>query len=136
MINKSFLKIRSSFTTQLSLWVSGFVVIISGLIIGLLANYSEKAIREETVDTTLQVLENTALRIDNPLRQSEMMARLEGHPIGVNRSRIERLLEENGSQEQLRQSLPNAQLFVTKRQQSVGYLHYWQRKWLPAIGLR
>ena len=118
MINKSFLKIRSSFTTQLSLWVSGFVVIISGLIIGLLANYSEKGIRDETVDTTLQVLENTALRIDNSLRQSEMMARLEGHPIGVNRSRIERLLEENGSQEQLRQSLPNAQLFVLQRDSS------------------
>ena len=36
----------------------------------------------------------------------------------VNRSRIERLIEENGSEELLRKSLPNAQLFVTRRDSS------------------
>jgi len=111
-------KIRTSFSTQLTLWVSCFVVITSCLVIGLLASFSEEGIREESIDTTRQALENTALRIDNTLRRSEMMARLEGRQIQVNRSLIEHLIEENGSLKQIRQSLPNAQLFVTLRDSS------------------
>ena len=71
-------KIRTSFSTQLSLWVAGFVVVTSGVVIFLLVSFLKDVIRDETIDTTLQVLENTALRIDNTLRQSEMTARLEG----------------------------------------------------------
>ena len=71
-------KIRTSFSIQLSLWVAGFVVAISSVVIGLLASFSEGVIHDETIDTTLQALENTALRIDNTLRQTEMTARLEG----------------------------------------------------------
>ena len=111
-------KIRSSFTTQLALWVAGFVVVTSGVVIGVLASFSEDVIRDETVDATLQALENTALRIDNTLRQTEITARLEGRRLRVNRARVERLIEEIGSQEQLRQSLANAQLFVTRRDSS------------------
>ena len=111
-------KIRTSFSTQLSLWVAGFVLIISAIVIILLGRFSEDVIRDETIDTTLQALENTALRIDNTLRQSEITARLENQRLRVNRSRIERLIEESGSLEQLRQSLPNAQLFVTRRDSS------------------
>jgi methyl-accepting chemotaxis protein len=111
-------KIRTSFSTQLSLWVAGFVLVISAVVIILLARFSENVIRDETIDTTLQALENTALRIDNTLRQSEMMARLENQRLRVNRSLIERLIEENGSETSLRQSLPNAQLFVTRRDSS------------------
>jgi hypothetical protein len=47
-----------------------------------------------------------------------MTARLEGRQMRVNRSLIEHLINENGSLKQLRQSLPNAQLFVTRRDSS------------------
>jgi len=111
-------KIRTSFSTQLSLWVAGFVLIISTIVIILLGRFSEDVIRDETIDSTLQALENTALRIDNSLRQSEITARMENQRLRVNRSRIEQLIEENNSLEKLRQSLPNAQLFVTRRDSS------------------
>lgn len=94
-------KIRTSFSTQLSLWVAGFVLVTSGVVVFLLVSFSEGVIRDETIDATLQALENTALRIDNTLRQSEMTARLEGERFRVGRSRVERLIEESGSQEQL-----------------------------------
>ena len=89
-------KIRTSFSAQLSLWVAGFVLVISAVVIILLVRFSEDVIRDETIDTTLQALENTALRIDNTLRQQEITARLENQRMRVNRSRIERLIEENG----------------------------------------
>ena len=111
-------KIHTSFSTQLALWVACFVVITSCVVIGLLASFSEEGIRDESIDTTLQALENTALRIDNTLRRSEMTACLEGRQMRVNRSLIEHLINENGSLKQLRQSLPNAQLFVTRRDSS------------------
>ena len=111
-------KIRTSFSTQLSLWVAGFVLIISTVVFTLLVRFSEEVIRDETIDMTLQALENTALRIDNTLRQSEMTARLDNQQLRVNRSRIERLIEESGSETSLRQSLPNAQIFVTRRDSS------------------
>lgn len=111
-------KIHTSFSTQLALWVACFVVITSCVVIGLLASFSEEGIRDESIDTTLQALENTALRIDNTLRRSEMTARLEGRQMRVNRTLIEHLIDENGSLKQLRQSLPNAQLFVTRRDSS------------------
>ena len=111
-------KIRTSFSTKLSLWVAGFVVVISGVVIFLLVSFSEEVIRDEATDATLQALENTALRIDNTLRQWEMTARLEGKPLRVNRQRIERLIEEGNSLTSLQQSLPNAQLFVTRRDSS------------------
>jgi nitrate/nitrite-specific signal transduction histidine kinase len=118
MVEEGLTKIRTSFSTQLSLWVAGFVVVTIGLVITLLASFSEGVIRDETIDTTLQVLENTALRIDNTLRLSEMTAQREKRRFRRNRSRIERLLEENNSLEQLRHTLPNAQLFVTRRDSS------------------
>lgn len=118
MVEEGLTKIRTSFSTQLSLWVAGFVVVTMGLVIALLASFSEGVIRDETIDTTLQVLENTALRIDNTLRLSEMTAQREKRRFKINRSRIERLLEENNSLEQLRHTLPNAQLFVTRRDSS------------------
>ena len=111
-------KIRTSISTQLSLWVAGFVMATSGVVIFLLTSFSEDVIREETIDTTMQALENTALRIDNTLRQSEIMTRLEKQPMRVNRSRIEGLLEENGSMASLRELLPDAQFYVTRRDSS------------------
>lgn len=108
-------KIRTSFTTQLTLWVASFVTVIGVVIIGLLAKFSQDVIFDETVDTTLQAMETTALRIDNTLRQKEMSARLEGGQVRVNRAAIDRLIEENGCLAKLHQTLPNAELYVTRR---------------------
>ena len=95
-------KIRSSFTTQLALWVAAFVLVISGVVLILLARFSQNVIHDETTDATMQALENTALRIDNTLRQTEMTARLEHQRLRMNRMRIERLVEESGAQATLR----------------------------------
>jgi len=111
-------KIRTSFSTQLSLWVAGFVLVTSGVVILLLVSFSENVIREETIDATMQALENTALRVDNTLRQSEMTAQLEHQRLRLNRSRIERLIEESGSLTMIQQSLPNTQLYVIRRDSS------------------
>jgi HAMP domain-containing protein len=59
-------------------------------------------------------METTALRIDNTLRQNEMSARLEGGQVRVNRAAIDRLIDENGCLAKLRQTLPNAELYVTR----------------------
>lgn len=111
-------KIRTSFSTQLSIWVSGFVVATTVIVIALLATYSEEGIRHETIDTTLQALENTVLRIDNTLKQEEITARLEKKKTRVDRERVERLIEESGAVEILKHSLPNVHLFVTLRDSS------------------
>lgn len=124
-------KLRTSFTTRLALWVAAFVVIITGLVIGLLARFYESVILDETVDATLQALENTALDIDNTLRRMEMTARLEGRRIRVNRASVNQLIGESGSEEKLRQLLPHAQLFVTRRDSSHldAYITGGERGW-------
>ncbi len=108
-------KVRTSFTTQLTLWVASLVTVISVVVVGLLAIFSQDVIFDETMDTTLQAMETTALRIDNTLRQNEMSARLEGGQVRVNRAAIDRLIEENGCLSKLRQTLPNSELYVTRR---------------------
>ena len=111
-------KIRTSFSTQLTLWVTVFVLIISGIVLFLLARFSQEVIHDESIETTLQALENTALRIDNTLRQAEITARLEHKRQRINRTGIEQLIKENGYLESLQQSLPNAKLYVTRRDTS------------------
>ena len=108
-------KVRTSFTKQLTLWVASLVTVISVVVIGLLAMFSQDVIFDETMDMTLQAMETTALRIDNTLRQKEMSARLEGGQVRVNRATIDRLIEENGCLAKLHQTLPNAELYVTRR---------------------
>lgn len=111
-------KIHTSFTWQLTLWVAGFVLVISGVVIFLLARFSQDSIHQESIDTTQQALENTALRINNMLSQAEMTARLEHQSLRVTRGRIERLIEENGFENTIWQALPNAELFVSRRDSS------------------
>jgi len=94
MLRKFTRKISNSFTMQLALWVASIVVALSCILIWLLASFSEEVIRRETIDATLQALENTALRVDNTLRQEEMTARLEHKRFRGNRSRIEKLVED------------------------------------------
>jgi len=111
-------KIHTSFTWQLTLWVTGFVLVISGVVIFLLARFSQDSIHQESLDTTQQALENTALRVNNMLTQAEMTARLEHQSLRVTRGRIERLVAENGFENTIRQSLPHAELFVSRRDSS------------------
>ena len=111
-------KIHTSFTWQLTLWVAGFVLVISGVVIFLLARFSQDSIHQESIDTTQQALENTALRINNMLSLAEMTARLEHQSLRVTRGRIERLIEENGFENTIWQALPNAELFVSRRDSS------------------
>ena len=111
-------KIQTSFSTQLSLMVAAFVLVTSGVVVFLLVSFSKDFIRQERIDTTMQALENLALRIDNTLRQEEMTARLEKQQFRIGRQHIDQLIEANGSEESLRQSLPNAQLFITRRDSS------------------
>jgi len=87
-------RIRTSFSAQLSLWVAGFVVIISAVVILLLARFSEQVIRDELTDTTQQTLENTALRIRHAIRQSEIIAQLEHKPFKLDKAYVDNLLEE------------------------------------------
>lgn len=105
-----FQRIRKSFTNQLTLWVSVFVVGIIVVVLFLLARFSQGVILDESVETTLQVLENTALRIDNTLRLMEIKARMDKQTLKVDRATIERLIEENGILMKLRQTLPNVKL--------------------------
>lgn len=106
-------KIRTSFSTQLSLWVACFVVVISSVVVLLLARFSQEVVRDESVETIQQVLENTALRIDNTLRLVELSAHMEHRTVTVDRIYIERLIEGNNYLMTLNQTFPNARLYVT-----------------------
>jgi hypothetical protein len=130
-------KIRTSFSIRLSLWVVGFVLVILGLVISLLVSFSEEVIRDETIDTTLQALENSALRVDSTLRQSEMTARLEKQ-----RLRVKPFA--NRATHRGKQLSPVATGVATQRtalcdttgQQSAGHFHHGRRKRLPTDGTR
>ncbi len=86
--------IRRSFSAQLSLWVADFVIAISAVVIILIARFSEQVIRDESIDTTQQTLENTALRIRNAISQARIIAQLEHEPFNPDKAYIEKLLEE------------------------------------------
>lgn len=107
-----FQKIRTSFTTQLTLLVAGFVTVLTVVVIILLGLFSQEIIHDETVETTLQALENTAVRIDNTLRQTEMRSSMEKQALTIDRESIMELIDKNGIQTKLRQTLPNATLHV------------------------
>ncbi|MCR4582927.1 MAG: HAMP domain-containing protein [Prevotella sp.] len=104
--------IRQSLSIRLMLWVSGIIITISALVVGLLAQFSKDVILGETTDMTMQVLENTALRIDNTLRLTVMAARLEHQPTTVDRAVIARYIREEGILTKIRQTLPGATLTV------------------------
>jgi len=108
-------KTRESFAHQLTLWVACFVLAISAVVIFMLARFSQDVMRGESVDMTLQVLEYATLRIDNILRQEEMTARLEHKQFQIDSEQLEQLVKEQGFETTLRQSLPNAHLFLSER---------------------
>lgn len=89
---KIFQNIQKSFTTQLSLWVAGFVLVISVVVIILLVRFSQDVIRAESIETTQQALKNYALRIDNTVRQAKLSARLEHRRFKADMRVIEQLI--------------------------------------------
>ncbi len=108
-------KIQRSFVAQLTLWVAGFVLVITGVVIVLLARFSQAEIKGELVETTRQALENTALRINNTLRQSVMAAQLEHRTFTVDKALVVKLISENKYLSTLNQSLPHAQMKIIEQ---------------------
>ncbi len=94
-----FEKIRGSFSAQLSLWVAAFVVVISAVVMLLVAGFSKEVIRDELTDTTVQTLENTALKIHHSIRQAEIVAQLEHKPFQLDKAYVEELLKEHKPQQ-------------------------------------
>ena len=107
-------KIRRSFTTQLTIWVGGGVLLISAVVILLLARFSQEVIRDESIEITQQALENMAVRINNGLLQADIAARLEHRTFNVDKPMIEKMIEESNQLTAIKQSLPHAQIFVTE----------------------
>ena len=107
-------KIRRSFTTQLTIWVGGGVLLISAVVILLLARFSQEVIRDESIEITQQALENMAVRINNGLLQADIAARLEHRTFTVDKPMIEKMIEESNQLTAIKQSLPHAQIFVTE----------------------
>ena len=107
-------KIRRSFTTQLTIWVGGGVLLISAVVILLLARFSQEVIRDESIEITQQALENMAVRINNGLRQADISAQLEHRTFTVDKPMIEKMIEESNQLTAIKQSLPHAQFYVTE----------------------
>lgn len=89
------------------------MVVISSVVVLLLARFSQEVVRDESIETIQQVLENTALRINNTLRLVELSAHLEHRTETVDRIYIERMIEGNNYLMTLNQTFPNARLYVT-----------------------
>jgi Signal transduction histidine kinase, nitrate/nitrite-specific len=70
--------LRSSFSAQLSLWVTGFVSVIFVVALTLLFRFSLTLVKEESLEQNMQVLEHAALRVDRTLHQTETTAAAAG----------------------------------------------------------
>ena len=112
-------RVHTSYSTQLWLGVSGFVLFVAFVVIFLLARFSQDVIRNESIDTMMQTLENTALDIDNTLREMEMSARLEHQPLLIDEARIRRVLDRKASETEFRQLLPHVELAVVRHQSNL-----------------
>jgi HAMP domain-containing protein len=105
--------IRQSLAIQLTLWVAGFVLVITGIVIVLLGLYSQEVIKDEALDTARQTLETTALRVDNKLRLADMAARLEHKGNDeVDKLSIEQIIREGDYIRPMNAILPNAKVRV------------------------
>ena len=70
--------LRSSFSAQLSLWVTGFVTVIFVVALTLLFLFSLSVVKDESLEQNMQVLEHAALRVDRILHQTETTAATAG----------------------------------------------------------
>lgn len=66
--------LRSGFSAQLSLWVTGFVTAIFVVALALLFRFSQDVVKDESLEHNMQVLEQAALRVDRLLHQTETTA--------------------------------------------------------------
>ena len=119
-------KIRSSFTKQLTIWVAGGVVVITAVVIFLLGRFAQQVILEESVEITLQSLENMAVRISNELRQSDISAQLENRPFSISKAMIEQLIEKDNQLKAIRQSQPSIKIQVTEVKAGTAPEAVWQ----------
>jgi len=117
-------KIRSSLTTQLTLWVAGVVIVISGVVIILMTRFTQEVINEETIETTQQALKNTAMKLNNTIRQAEMTAKLENETFIGDKSFIEKLIKNNNYLVTLNQTYPDATFQVTDQPSKPGESGY------------
>lgn len=75
MIHKFFLYIRSSLTRRLSLWIVMFAAAIFIISVGYMFSESREAVRNEAISHATEVLNSTALRVNNILENVEVATR-------------------------------------------------------------
>lgn len=75
MIHKFFLYIRSSLTRRLSLWIVMFAAAIFIISVGYMFIESREAVRNEAISHATEVLNSTALRVNNILENVEVATR-------------------------------------------------------------
>ncbi|MCR4603359.1 MAG: HAMP domain-containing protein [Prevotella sp.] len=106
-------KIRSSFTTQLALWVSVFVTLITGVVVFLLIRFSKQVVIDEKTESIQYALSNLSQRISNSILQGRIIARLDQTSFDVDKTYVERLITENHYTVTISQTLPHAILYVS-----------------------
>ena len=75
MIHKFFLYIRSSLTRRLSLWIVMFAAAIFIISVGYMFSESREAVRKEAISHATEVLNSTALRVNNIMENVEVATR-------------------------------------------------------------
>ena len=75
MIHKFFLYIRSSLTRRLSLWIVMFAAAIFIISVGYMFSESREAVRNEAISHATEVLNSTALRVNNIMENVEVATR-------------------------------------------------------------
>lgn len=75
MIHNFFLYIRSSLTRRLSLWIVMFAAAIFIISVGYMFSESREAVRNEAISHATEVLNSTALRVNNILENVEVATR-------------------------------------------------------------
>ena len=75
MIHNFFLYIRSSLTRRLSLWIVMFAAAIFIISVGYMFSESREAVRNEAISHATEVLNSTALRVNNIMENVEVATR-------------------------------------------------------------
>lgn len=75
MIHNFYLYIRSSLTRRLSLWIVMFAAAIFIISVGYMFSESREAVRNEAISHATEVLNSTALRVNNILENVEVATR-------------------------------------------------------------
>ena len=65
-----------SFSTRLSIWVTGLVTVVFGVALVMMFRFSQSVVASESVERDMQTLESVALQVDHVLHQTEITARI------------------------------------------------------------